>query len=1276
MPFKFTYFCDLLSDLEKIQLRDPPLLRDARRLKIQSTVENWFKTHRRTIEDRSTNQVALLSTLFPERRTDRVYHIQEASLEKIAGRCLCLNSSKRKDLQNYKTSGRGDLGVCLENVLKQSDSEPKPGIALTVEDVDSALQNVASQCRFSSKEVRSRRGGETSKDCALESIFLRLTSRDAKWFVRLMLKDFAPVVLDPNLVLSRFHFLLPDLLRFQNSFDEAISLLQGEFNAYHADPNARSRAIFRREASKKLTPKIGVKIGRPPFEKARSISHCLKMVGKGRWNAEQKYDGEYCEIHIDLEQSPNWIKIYSKSGKESTKDRAAIHQTIRKSLCIETPLCKFKRRCILLGELLVYSDEERRILDFHKIRKHVSRSGSFLGTEQDSMPHDYEHLMIMFFDVLMIDDDMVLRKPHAERRAHLKHLMVPEEGRAQRARWIPLDFSVDGAEEELCQHYAQSRSERHEGLILKAADAPYFSLGTFGQDQYHGYIKVKADYMAELGEERDVADFAVVGASYNARQAQRCRLKNLRWTTFHLGCLENPEAVRFGAIPVFKVVGSIDQDQCIPNPELEAVNELGPFRSQPFLRAGGRLANPERIDLHLDASPCSKMDVVFNEPFVAEVLGSGFDKPPNKDFFMLRHPRVLKVHLDRTWKETISVDGLRSMADEARRTPKEPASDEHNKLLASIQRKFRQRDERESMSRMTTPRSALPSTPPSSRRTSPRSSRPTPSLIRIDTSELLPGDRIQRSGDGRSTPRPSSARGSIDTPPSSRESRVRHRASITNGGPVKAIHQHEIVDLTNDMPPPPRTHPSSSRSSKHKRPGPAVLPTPPSSGESQVVKKPEHAIITTAISPETITPETSPGASRKRRMTNSSLPEISQPPIKRHRTNSTKSSSQSKAVMAINLKPSSASQPRRNTPLADITNISPSRIGTLATTTTTISTTINMSSSAKDKLYHTRSDTPSPEPFPRDHGHSRHQRANATPARPTPSPLSSTLKSSPPLPPPPGLPTNLAAYIETGFPSPPYPFFSGHCGYSNDPRAHPCPFATSTVYLSRSITGLRMLQHDLLPSHGGTRCRDLQHWDREVLFNTDPHGDVVGESPAERGKVKIVLVNSLQKEETERDIKEVLRWKFRDRVWVFHHEILIHWAAVEIAEAEAEAEAERLKGSFEFRSSGTTDTTRAAEEEREAIFASRTREAFWHCLVGRSDWVNEAGEVVWVGREELRGRDEWRPVLHLELLGEKGRGWREKEGSEGSEENVETVETVEILKFRKKISIELFTYYN
>lgn len=102
-------------------------------------------------------------------------------------------------------------------------------------------------------------------------------------------------------------------------------------------------------------------------------------------SVERKYDGEYCQIHIDLWKYPNSIQIFSKSGKDSTADRAGVHQAVRESLRMGKEGCRFKRRCILEGELLVWSDKHQRIEHFHKLRKFVSRSGAFIGTENDSL---------------------------------------------------------------------------------------------------------------------------------------------------------------------------------------------------------------------------------------------------------------------------------------------------------------------------------------------------------------------------------------------------------------------------------------------------------------------------------------------------------------------------------------------------------------------------------------------------------------------------------------------------------------------------------------------------------------------------------------------------------------------------------------------------------------------------------------------------------------------------------------------------------------------------
>ena len=748
MPFKFNHVCDLLSKLERIKTRDPPLLPKDVDLESRRIIEYWFREHRHNIDDSVNNDVALLSTLFPERRTDRVYGFQETRLSRLIGRALHLNSARTSELQGWKTPGNGDLGICVERVLKDFDCEPKPGAFVTVEEIDHALHELASRCRFSGPEVRSA-PSQTEPLTILKRIFLRLKSFEAKWFTRLLLKDFSPVILNSNLVLTSYHFLLPGLLSFQDSFTASIELLRGPLERYHANPDEASQRLFKQEAMKQISPRIGIKVGRPSFFKSRSIDHCLKMAGSEKWAMERKYDGEYCEIHVDLSRGKDCIQIFSKSGRDSTEDRKAVHETILEALRIGKPECAFRKRCIVLGELLVYSDLERKLLEFHKIRKHVSRSGVFLGTDEDSQTHTHEHLMVMFFDVLVIDDEILMAEEYNARRIALRKLVKKRLGYAMTSEWRVVDFGRDDAMEAVTYQFAAALAHRTEGLVLKPAEMPYFSFDVpEDRDLRHYFIKLKKDYIAELGQEQDVADFAVVGASYDCQQALRTGIKGIQFTHFHLGCHVNPDAIRFGHRPVYEMVASIGDDRCIPKQELQALNDYGRTCCKRFERSGDRLKNPNEFDLLLDQTPASKMSVIFTEPCVVEVLGSGFAKPNNKSYFMLRHPRILKLHLDRSWKDVVSMEGLQRMAEEARNAPVEGESQETLRLVEKLKGKVERKAERDRSS-LTTPRTDSTVSPNSMRRMqashgSPISSSPpirkkvdSSMFVRVDTTELL-----------------------------------------------------------------------------------------------------------------------------------------------------------------------------------------------------------------------------------------------------------------------------------------------------------------------------------------------------------------------------------------------------------------------------------------------------------------------------------------------------------------------------------------------------------
>ncbi|PLB42238.1 ATP dependent DNA ligase domain protein [Aspergillus candidus] len=621
-------------------------------------VTRWFAQHGKRLRDKDTDQLAVLSCMFPEKRTDRVYGLQDLSLARVIGRCLLLGSSRREELEQWRQSGGVDLGQCVENVMRQAENHIIPGQEITVEDIDEALNRIASRCRFSGPSVRRRQRGAVDVEEALSPMYRRLGSRDAKWLTRMILKSFAPVILPLPLTLRGLHFLLPHLLMFQDSFEAALSTLASQPMCNfppHPDPGlARSLRLI---ALQHLTPRMGVKIGRPEYYKARSIKHCCQMIGQRRISMERKYDGEYCQIHIDLSTHPS-IQIFSKSGKDSTVDRSGIHDVLKEALRIGSSECKFSSRCILEGELLVWSDKNDKIMDFHKLRKFISRSGTFIGTENDSPPQPDEHLMIVFFDILLLDDNVCLRKPHRDRRLLLKEVIQIIHGRAGISDQQVLDFSHPGSRSNLESIFAKGVSNKWEGFVLKGCEDPYFTIMSSTNHAPSGrWIKLKKDYIPGLG---DTVDLALVGGAYDAHEAAALDSANkVLWTRFFIGCLTNKDAVlQWNAVPKFRIVDTINR-HCMSIQNMHLLNQLGEYSA----------CSPESghgFNIESGHGTLPSMDSVFRKPFVVEMLGSGFEKPSGARYFALRFPRILKVHSDRTFEDAASFGELQVLAERAR----------------------------------------------------------------------------------------------------------------------------------------------------------------------------------------------------------------------------------------------------------------------------------------------------------------------------------------------------------------------------------------------------------------------------------------------------------------------------------------------------------------------------------------------------------------------------------------------------------------------------------
>jgi DNA ligase-4 len=296
MSFKFAHICDYFERCEEISSHNPLLPPAELKSRLYRHHATWFASHHNAIDAfDELGTTALLSTFLPCRRKDRIYGLQSASLLKLLGRCLGLSASARHELSSFQTPNNGDLGDCLQRLLDIRGPPPLPFV--TLQEADDALHALASGNRFSAQSVRQSFHPSSSIDL-LADVLLRLHAVEAKWFVRLILKDFAPVSLNERSILTSVHFLLPDLLSMQDSFESACVALKTTFADYPSRPDPQSRNILRQTAISLFRPTPGVKVSRPEYTKARSIKHCLQMTAEGKWLLERKYDGEYCQVRM------------------------------------------------------------------------------------------------------------------------------------------------------------------------------------------------------------------------------------------------------------------------------------------------------------------------------------------------------------------------------------------------------------------------------------------------------------------------------------------------------------------------------------------------------------------------------------------------------------------------------------------------------------------------------------------------------------------------------------------------------------------------------------------------------------------------------------------------------------------------------------------------------------------------------------------------------------------------------------------------------------------
>ncbi len=272
--------------------------------------------------------------------------------------------------------------------------------------------------------------------------------------------------------------------------------------------------------------------------------------------------------------------------------------------------------------------------------------------------------MLMFFDILALDEEQVLALKQHERRRLLERVIRRIPGRADLAKYQVVRFSSPGSARELRNVFAKCITTRGEGLVMKPADEPYFDFQN-SRTFRSCCIKLKKEAFGAFG---DVGDFAIIGAAYDPVKAKTYRIPSLQWTDFYIGCLENKDDIlRAGMKPRFVVVTTVSLGQQI----MEALVHTLHIVSLPY-------GNTDHFNLRIEngINQGRKPSVIFTCPPVVDIRCFAFDKEGNTGFWTMRFPTVTRLHADRTFLDTMSFVELQQMAEIHKEIPKDEAKEE------------------------------------------------------------------------------------------------------------------------------------------------------------------------------------------------------------------------------------------------------------------------------------------------------------------------------------------------------------------------------------------------------------------------------------------------------------------------------------------------------------------------------------------------------------------------------------------------------------------------
>ncbi|KAJ7126560.1 hypothetical protein C8R43DRAFT_1134885 [Mycena crocata] len=621
--------------------------------------------------------------LFPEEDARRKYDMKETRLASTLADCFGVSA---EPLRKWGTDGSsGCLGDQVLKIMNKSSSYAADYISpFSIADIDRLLDELASHSGYSHTSVRTKHPHATRRKSSMviRTLFRSLAPLDAAFLTQIILKDLRPLLYP----LTDTHYTVA--LKSFNSV--AITQLSKEDAMKAWDPSRQMLGIYRvrsglDDASFAFEagitdadmPRMATPVEIPKSEKGRGCLHALEILRHSQeiW-AETKYDGERTQIHVEiLADNRSRITIFSKSKRDSTWDRHAIHSVIREALGLpqESDTVRsasfsspVKTNIILDAEMVAWHGE--KIDEYWRIRTLIENTAhsaravdrptvAIEAYSQASLMTDFSddrHLGLVFFDILLLNSTSLLSVPYSSRRSILESIIKPIANRAILAdrKPIALNFNTNENKESLHRVFGECLAYAEEGLVLKAGEAGY-------NDRRFPWVKLKKDYIPGYG---DCVDLLVLGASWEKERGRELRVAPNTYTTFYLGGLHNAEELERNpsSRPHFHIYFTAAYG--LSREQLEELNFL--LKSSdytPYNPSAPPSALPYTYSMLPGLVPPT---MLLHEPLLGELFGAGFTKSPRSRHYELRFPRLTKIFRasERSWRDAINLQNLHKVA--------------------------------------------------------------------------------------------------------------------------------------------------------------------------------------------------------------------------------------------------------------------------------------------------------------------------------------------------------------------------------------------------------------------------------------------------------------------------------------------------------------------------------------------------------------------------------------------------------------------------------------